>query len=671
MANNESTAVNDLIALVNQPPSARPPTEELNFDARPAPRQATRTMQPMTLDAAMEPMPRSRAPHSTAMPVPTRRSTAVPPPRPSTQMAAAPPPIPGRPSAQFAVPTAPATLAPPVPVVAPAPIAATPVVNVGMLTEPIEQYELSDDDDDDDDAHAFDGDPEAPVPTTVMAQAEVEMRAESTRLDQGWTPNAQAPLTLDGSELGGGETTPFLTDEPTEEAVRRPAPAFFEDSAILSSAALKRPTASVAAVRAVSPAPGTLRAVSPAPGTLRAVSPAPALLAAADLPPLPKAKPSAALDVATPATTGPLPWASNIAPNNATEANWFEASRAVPQVDLVPIVPPRVPRPETTTFEKVKRAMPIVSGLAVVGFFVGGYLYFNSSSVRPQSNESAKATAVAAANPATGPGEPAVAAPVAAEPAVPAVPVAAEPAVPTVPVAVPAVAAPVPVEPVAPAPIAAEPAVAAPLVAAALVDVRFDSVPAGATVTLVDRGHTSLIGATPITAALDPSHTYDIVFSLDGRATTMATLDPSKSKAVRTVLPAIGSSNHSSVNSVSRNEAAMPAVAAAPKSSSKSRSTKETPSKAVKTVATTAPTETPVKGGEGVVMISSKPPCEIFVDGKDTGMMTPQRNITLRAGAHTITLVSKVNGIKKNVAVQVVAGKSTKLVQDYSALIKK
>src|SRR4029077_7125614 len=38
-------------------------------------------------------------------------------------------------------------------------------------------------------------------------------------------------------------------------------------------------------------------------------------------------------------------------------------------------------------------------------------------------------------------------------------------------------------------------------------------------------------------------------------------------------------------------------------------------------------------------MISSRPPCEIVMDGKPTHLMTPQQALPLSPGAHAITLV--------------------------------
>jgi hypothetical protein len=63
-------------------------------------------------------------------------------------------------------------------------------------------------------------------------------------------------------------------------------------------------------------------------------------------------------------------------------------------------------------------------------------------------------------------------------------------------------------------------------------------------------------------------------------------------------------------------------------------------------------------------MISSKPPCEIYVDGAPTGLTTPQRAIKLSAGKHKITLVNAAEKIKKTIAVEIVADQPTKVIQD-------
>jgi hypothetical protein len=74
--------------------------------------------------------------------------------------------------------------------------------------------------------------------------------------------------------------------------------------------------------------------------------------------------------------------------------------------------------------------------------------------------------------------------------------------------------------------------------------------------------------------------------------------------------------------------------------------------------------------GMGTLLVNAKPPCEIIIDGKRTGLTTPQRSLELKPGAHTILLVNAENRIKKSSQVKVVAGKPTRLVVDLTDQMK-
>jgi len=103
--------------------------------------------------------------------------------------------------------------------------------------------------------------------------------------------------------------------------------------------------------------------------------------------------------------------------------------------------------------------------------------------------------------------------------------VAAAPVEIAVPVAAPGVGSP-PI--VSPAPPATPPPATAPV----LVDVRIESTPAGATVMLVDRGRTQLVGDTPVDAAVDPSRAYDLVFRRGDGPPRVEHLDPATTRRV-------------------------------------------------------------------------------------------------------------------------------------------
>jgi hypothetical protein len=170
--------------------------------------------------------------------------------------------------------------------------------------------------------------------------------------------------------------------------------------------------------------------------------------------------------------------------------------------------------------------------------------------------------------------------------------------------------------------------------AVAFVDIRIDSNPSGATAVLDDNGKTSFLGTTPLATSLDPSRQYDIVFTYDDRPTQMAHLDPAKDTHVSIALPKAASSHrHHATTTPAPKPAAVPKIVAE-------------------------------EGGEGTLMVSSKPPCDILIDGKATGLTTPQRSISLAAGVHKVTFVNDAEKIKKTVSVTISADKPTKLIQD-------
>jgi hypothetical protein len=197
-------------------------------------------------------------------------------------------------------------------------------------------------------------------------------------------------------------------------------------------------------------------------------------------------------------------------------------------------------------------------------------------------------------------------------------------------------------------------------IAPAFVDVMIVSAPAGATVTLVDRGKTSFIGTTPIATALDPSRKYELVFSHPGKPTWIEPIDPSTTRRVDVKLgraeqaeqrPA--SPARAERGTATPTPAPTPTPAAAPAPA-------PAPARAHQPAA--APAAAPA--GNGVLMISSKPPCEIVIDGQPTGLMTPQRELPLPAGSHKVTLVNKAERIRKTIAVQISADQPTKVIQD-------
>jgi len=67
-----------------------------------------------------------------------------------------------------------------------------------------------------------------------------------------------------------------------------------------------------------------------------------------------------------------------------------------------------------------------------------------------------------------------------------------------------------------------------------------------------------------------------------------------------------------------------------------------------------------------VLVLGSKPPCDIAIDGSTTGLHTPQKEIKLPVGRHRITLTNAEFGINETFTVDIKADAPEKLIKDYS-----
>ncbi len=322
-------------------------------------------------------------------------------------------------------------------------------------------------------------------------------------------------------------------------------------------------------------------------------------------------------------------------------------------------------RPSRTTLK--------ISALICAGGVVtAGLVYALVRAASPSAPTPTAPEAIAAPAPEAiaAPPPVAVAAPVAA-PVAAAVPVAV-----AAPVAV-AVPAPAPVAAPAPAAITVAVPAATPEIAPAatgpaplpsVIAMPIITNPPGATVTLVANGAATVLGATPVTASLDPSKGYDLVIAYRGQPTRMQHVAPG-TREVRIDLDT-GASTH--------------AIASAPETQETHHTAKVAPTpvatkpapavKATTPAPTPAPTHTAAKPAvavapgpnSGVLMVSSKPPCEIWVDGKSTHLMTPQKKMTLAAGPHTITLLNASQHITSSSKVEILVGLPSRLIKDFT-----
>lgn len=111
-----------------------------------------------------------------------------------------------------------------------------------------------------------------------------------------------------------------------------------------------------------------------------------------------------------------------------------------------------------------------------------------------------------------------------------------------------------------------------------------------------------------------------------------------------------------------RSKARTPAKAAAERNAKRARASKaktesKKPRPTHRTKSTKSAKSTSTPGKLGTLRLNSRPWSEVMVDGKRVGN-TPQMNLRLSAGAHTIKLVNPEFGLRKTIKVRIAAGKT-------------
>jgi hypothetical protein len=72
----------------------------------------------------------------------------------------------------------------------------------------------------------------------------------------------------------------------------------------------------------------------------------------------------------------------------------------------------------------------------------------------------------------------------------------------------------------------------------------------------------------------------------------------------------------------------------------------------------------PSGGGDGYLRLGSKPWTNIVVDGKETGLHTPQTHLKLPSGSHRITLTNPQFNIKETFSVDIKSGETETVIKD-------
>jgi hypothetical protein len=217
----------------------------------------------------------------------------------------------------------------------------------------------------------------------------------------------------------------------------------------------------------------------------------------------------------------------------------------------------------------------------------------------------------------------------------------------------------------------------------------FESSPPGAIVSLIVDGKLQDIGPSPARAPLDPRNTYRVLFAKPGYVQanqpvrfsggTEERVFVDLEKADKPVPDPPGAPNNVSP----RPPAPVPAPPprrVIPPTPDRPLPNKAVPDKAVpdpqpeaapdKAGSDTSSSEPkdadPKAKGQGVLVLGSKPPCEIAIDGSPTGLRTPQKEIKLAVGRHRVTLTNSEYGIKETFNVDIKADTPEKAIKDYS-----
>jgi serine/threonine protein kinase len=233
----------------------------------------------------------------------------------------------------------------------------------------------------------------------------------------------------------------------------------------------------------------------------------------------------------------------------------------------------------------------------------------------------------------------------------------------------------------------------------------FESTPPGATVSLIKDGKRELLGPSPTKSKLDPRHSYQVLFEKTGyvsvnrpivfsgqpeekfvvplEKTGAAVEDPKIATTTKTDPkttkpdPKIATSTKTDPKTTKPDPKIKtgtdPKVGTDPKTDPRVGADPKIKTGTDPKVATDPkPGTDPVKPkGTGVLLLGSKPPCEIYVDGVATGLHTPQPKMSLPAGKHRITLINNEFGINEKFVVDIKPDATEKVIKDFSDRLPK
>jgi hypothetical protein len=220
----------------------------------------------------------------------------------------------------------------------------------------------------------------------------------------------------------------------------------------------------------------------------------------------------------------------------------------------------------------------------------------------------------------------------------------------------------------------------------------FETTPPGATVSLIVDGVRQPVGSSPAKTKLDPRKSYQVLFEKAGYVSVnkpiyfggsteeklvvnlekagAATPEPTHAGSAATPPPhvATGPVTHPDTHVVATTHPDTTKPDTTKPDTTKPDTTRPDTTKPD----TTKPdTQVAKAGGVGTLLLGSKPPCQVYIDGKDVGMSTPHKFDGLAAGRHKITLVNNEFGIKETFSVDVKADSVEKQIKDFSDRLPK
>ena len=218
---------------------------------------------------------------------------------------------------------------------------------------------------------------------------------------------------------------------------------------------------------------------------------------------------------------------------------------------------------------------------------------------------------------------------------------------------------------------------------------QFDSTPPGAKVSLIIDGKRQDLGTSPQSAPLDPRMTYQVLFEKPGYVSVNkpVVFSGQLEEKINVTLEKAGGATVAEVKQPEGNAVKQPDVKK-PDKGPVTKIEKKPDTVVVKQPEVKDPTPPPddnkpdTKVGndttkvtaakaQGTLMLGSKPSCDIYIDGTNTGLHTPQRALPLSVGKHRITLMNNEFGIRETFSVEIKADQTTKEIKDYSDRLPK